>query len=236
MMLSFVVMTLGFITPLRIIHTMCFCQRDIQSQSLQDTVKIWSLVYQQLIPTRNAKTGKETDSTTGSATYPSLLLLIFSTFIFQCTQQITHPSFSIHKAAAWTPRPVEDILDKYHDGLFTSPYPNTHKEIPPDDLNDIPFISDDGFELPLFSKDGFQIQRRSALFNRNVKPHGILVDLLQTKNLFTNDVDELFDKDPCSIDFTGWPKNSQPFSSKRLGRRLLPVHFPCQQASKTNSK
>jgi hypothetical protein len=115
---------------------------------------------------------------------------------------------------------VADILEEYHDGIFTSPYSSTREEIPPDDLDDIPFVSDDGFELPLFSKDGFQIQRRSARFNRNVKPHGVLVDLLQTKNLFTNDVDELFDEDPCSIEFTVYPqaglKTAGHFQAKGL--------------------
>jgi hypothetical protein len=58
----------------------------------------------------------------------------------------------------------------------------------------------------LYSKDGFEIQRRSARFHRGVKPHGVLVDLTRTKNLFTNDIDELFDEEPCSVDFTVYPQ------------------------------
>lgn len=101
---------------------------------------------------------------------------------------------------------MDSITDEYPDGVFTTPYRSTREEISGDDLEDLPLVSDDGFYLPLYSKDGFEIQRRTARFRRNVKPHGVLVDLLRTKNLFTNDIDELFEDEPCSIDFTVYPQ------------------------------
>jgi hypothetical protein len=122
-------------------------------------------------------------------------------------------------------------LAEYHDGIFTTPYHSTRDEIQQQDLDDIPFVSPNGSEISLFSNDGFKIQRRTALFNRHVKPHGVLVDLQSTKNLFTNnDSDDMQiedDQDPPSSDFSVYPqaglKSAGHFQAKNLIAGCYPI-------------
>jgi hypothetical protein len=130
-------------------------------------------------------------------------------------------------AAAWNEWPIQDIIDDYEDGIFTTPYAMTREEVHPDDLDEIPYVSDDGYEIPLFSKDGFQIQRRIGLFASGSKPHGVLINLLQTRNLFTNDVDELAEEECGVIDFTVYPqaglRNAGHFQAKGLVLGCYPL-------------
>lgn len=162
-----------------------------------------------VIMRKNSATGRETDNITVSAIYQSQLQLISGLVLPSICIGITLIPvlcFSVRKAAAWNDVPVEDILEEYDDGIFTTPYESSRDQVLQDDLDDIPYVTDDGFEVPLFSNDGFQIQRRTANFAYDTKPHGVLIDLLRTRNLFTNDVDELVD-DPCDVDFTVYPQS-----------------------------
>ena len=122
---------------------------------------------------------------------------------------------------------MDDIIEEYQDGIFTTPYPDSREEIDPQDLDDIPLVSDEGLDIPLYSLDGFQIQRKTASFRRDVKPHGVLVDLQQTKKLFTNDIDELFEEEPCTTDFTVYPqaglKSVGHFQAKGLVAGCYPL-------------
>jgi hypothetical protein len=55
-------------------------------------------------------------------------------------------------------------------------------------------------KIPIYMDNGYKIQRRLAIFNRNTKPHGVLIDLRNVGSLFhSDDMEELFDSEAASI-------------------------------------
>lgn len=85
---------------------------------------------------------------------------------------------------------MDDIIRDHPDGIFTTPNQSDRQEIIPQDLNDYPYVTEDGDKVSIFSEDGFEIQRRMARFLRTSSSLGVLVHLPHLQTLFMRDEDE----------------------------------------------
>ena len=78
-------------------------------------------------------------------------------------------------------------MDEYPDGIYDQPDPVGRNRLTAEELEALPLVDDHNEPIQIYSTDGDNIQRRLGLFDRNVRPHGILMKSGQLQSLFTCD-------------------------------------------------
>ena len=97
----------------------------------------------------------------------------------------------------------------YNDGIYDSPDATTRQAIPFDEIDEYELEDEHGNERALYTEDGYQIQRRIAQFSRNIKAHGVLMDLSRLHEVFARDVDgdeDLWDEEVEHTKYRVYPQ------------------------------
>jgi hypothetical protein len=99
----------------------------------------------------------------------------------------------VREAHDWVVRLTEDFENLYYPGGIWNSLDSSYRtEISLEELESLELMDDEGKEVPIYSEDGYVIQQWMAWFWKNQQDHGVLMNLSQVHELFSEELEDRF--------------------------------------------